>query len=159
MVKSSSHEPMIQLLGSVSTNKAMTRNWIRPKKHVNDVKVSFAGYFFRTGAWRTIQAAHDKQCPIRYKHPSVQFCDLLMESISSWVWWVSCVVRLLWRSGNPLYNVIVVAPPMLTIVPNTLATPCLRTRFMCSILEKLWRSTLGYGYKDDKFPWKGLTWN
>jgi hypothetical protein len=32
----------------------MIKNWINPKKHVNEVSVSLAGYFFTTGACKKI---------------------------------------------------------------------------------------------------------
>lgn len=50
IVNTSSPDTIFQRSKSVSTKAAMTRNWINPKKHVNDVSESFAGYFFSTGA-------------------------------------------------------------------------------------------------------------
>lgn len=46
---------------------------MRPKKQVKEVTERRAGYFFRTGACRTSQPDHERQCPIRNIHPSVQF--------------------------------------------------------------------------------------
>lgn len=50
MVKSSSDDFIFHFSRSVSVKAAMTKNWINPKKHVKEVRVSFAGYFFTTGA-------------------------------------------------------------------------------------------------------------
>jgi hypothetical protein len=48
--------------------------------------------------------------------------------------------RLGLNSGRPLYRVMTVAPPMLTTVPITLASPCLLLRSTCSSLHNLLRA-------------------
>jgi hypothetical protein len=50
MVKSSSDDCIFHFSKSFSVKAAMIKNWINPKKHVNEVSVSLAGYFFTTGA-------------------------------------------------------------------------------------------------------------
>lgn len=50
IIKSSSSDCIFQFSKSSSAKAAMIKNWINPKKHVNEVRVSFAGYFFTTGA-------------------------------------------------------------------------------------------------------------
>lgn len=50
MIKSSSSDCIFQFSKSFSAKAAMIKNWINPKKHVKEVRVSFAGYFFTTGA-------------------------------------------------------------------------------------------------------------
>lgn len=54
IVNSSSPDWIFQWLTSVSTNAAMTKNWINPKRHVKEVTESFAGYFFNTGACKIL---------------------------------------------------------------------------------------------------------
>lgn len=49
-VSSSSVDFIFQLSMSRSTNAAIIKNCISPKKHVNEVSVNLAGYFFSTGA-------------------------------------------------------------------------------------------------------------
>ena len=56
IVKSSSAFCIFHRSRSVSTKAAMIKNWISPKKHVNDVSVSFAGYFFTTGACKFVDS-------------------------------------------------------------------------------------------------------
>lgn len=53
IVNTSSPDTIFHFSKSVSAIAAMTRNWINPKKHVNDVSESFAGYFFSTGACKS----------------------------------------------------------------------------------------------------------
>lgn len=129
MVNSSSVDWIFQLLKSVSTKAAMTKNWTNPKKHVNEVTVSFAGYCLTTGACKTIQAAHEKQWPSKNKQPHLQSC-IFSDNISFSTSMLSC------RSGLPLYSVITVAPPTLAIVPITFASPSLRPIFTSSTLIK-----------------------
>jgi len=50
IIESSSSDCIFQFSKSSSAKAAMIKNWINPKKHVNEVRVSFAGYFFTTGA-------------------------------------------------------------------------------------------------------------
>lgn len=50
MVESSSIDCIFHFSKSFSVKAAMIKNWINPKKHVNEVIVSLAGYFFTTGS-------------------------------------------------------------------------------------------------------------
>lgn len=52
MVKSSPPDWIFQWSLSVSTKAAIAKNWINPKKHVNEVTDSLAGYFLSTGPWK-----------------------------------------------------------------------------------------------------------
>ena len=48
-----------------------------------------------------------------------------------------CSVTVWCSKGKPLYNVMMLAPPTLAIVPNTLASPCLLNMFTCSSLQNI----------------------
>lgn len=50
IVKISSNDLICQCFESLSTNAAINKNCINPKKNVNDVRESLAGYFFTMGA-------------------------------------------------------------------------------------------------------------
>ena len=85
--------------------------------------------------WKTIQQAHDKQCPSKYMQPQVQFwtfVDWSTSKVSPCIW---SICR--WRRGGPLYRVITVAPPTLAMVPRTFANPSLLVMLTSSSLVKI----------------------
>lgn len=140
MVKTSEPEWKAQASASLSMKAAMIRNCITPKKQVYDVTDNLAGYFFSTGAWSTSQPDQDKQCPIKYMHPRVQF--LPFESFTHRTV-VSCAnelatsVPLRVEGANmvgPLYRVMTDAPATHASVPRIFAMPSLRSMRTFSIL-------------------------
>lgn len=95
---------------------------------------SLAGYFLRTGACRTSQPDHDRQCPIRKMQPKVQFLPLASpnERSTGVASWSSLVGEYM---TGPWYNVIIVAPATQHAVPSTFAIPSFLSILTFSILQ------------------------
>lgn len=167
MVKISSPDTIFQCVGSLSVNAAIHRNWINPKKSVNDVSDSLAGYFFTIGAytWRSLTVVTFKvqtDALLIYKfYKIMEFEYVVLLDYPTWrtihpaqdKQWQKvkiqpnaqlCILFELsvdelvpFKISGPLYKVITIAPPMLTKVPRTFTKPSILATFTCSILKPI----------------------